>query len=156
MTKKTTHLRKITSIFMLFVTVFSLWALPVSASTAGKVNGSSYCTVNISDKLLNKRGKQYAKVTIKISDNMGWNNNAKIRVTLRDQYGNYITSWVTKGGTTIKLGDDHSIYRVYIERYNEPSSGNWFFNIFTVGDNFINTGKAVNWKITNPKDCSIQ
>jgi len=159
MTKTATKMRKSVSIVMLIVTLMTtmitLFAVPASAATSGKVESSSYCTVQISNKLLSKRGKQYAKVKINITDQAGWKNSAKIRVTLRDHHGNYITSFVTKGGTTIKLGDDHSIYRIYVERYDEPVSKNWFWSIFGTANNFINTGKAVNWKITNAKDCSI-
>jgi len=155
-----TRMKKSVSIIMLIVTLMTtmvtLFAVPASAATSGEVNSSSYCTVQISNKLLSKRGKQYAKVKINTSDLAGWKNSAKIRVTLRDQYGNYITSFVTKGGTTIKLGDDHSVYRIYVEKYNEPVKNSFWSRVFTGGSNWLNSGAAVNWKVTNPKDCTIR
>lgn len=160
MTKSASKIKKSVSIIMLVValmtTMITLFAVPASAATSGKVDGSSYCTVEISDKLINKRGKQYAKVKINITDMMEWKNNGKVRVTLCDQYGNYITSFTTKGGSTIKLGDDHRVYRIYVETYNEPLSNNWFWRIINMGNNFENSGKTVNWKITNAKNCTIR
>ena len=155
-----TRMKKSVFIIMLIVTLMTsmvtLFAAPASAATRGKIDSSSYCTVQISNKLLLKRGKQYAKVKINTTDLAGWKNSAKIRITLRDQYGNYITSFVTKGGTTIKLGDDHNVYRIYVETYNEPVKNNFWSKIFTGASNWLNGGYAENWKVTNPKDCTIQ
>lgn len=160
MKKTTIRMKRSVSIIMLVLlltSMLTMFAVPSFAATSGKVNSSTYCTVQISDKLLSKPGLQYAKVKINITDMLGWwGNSAKIRVTLRDQWGGYITSWVTKGGTTIKLGDDHRIYRIYIEVYNEPIKDNMWSRVVTAGDNFLNTGSAVNWKITNAKNCSIR
>ena len=113
-------------------------------------------TVEISDKLINKRGTPDANVEIHITDMMGWKNSGKVRVTLCDQYNNYITSFTTKGGSTIKLGDDHRVYHIYIDTYNEPLSKNWFWRIINMGNNFENDGKTVNWKITNAKNGTIR
>lgn len=131
--------------------------LDVSAATSAKTSSSSYCTVKISQSLLNKRGKQYAKVKIKTYDMLGWyNTGAKVRITLRDGNTNrYICSYVAKGGNTLKLGDDHRSYRIYVDYYDEPVTGGIFARTFKAGNNFTNTGSCHKWKISNPSNCTI-
>ncbi len=157
MTKRKTGIKKSLSIVMMLImlmSAFTFFSVPSSAQTSGSVNSSAYCTVRISSKLLNKRGKQYAKVKVNTSSLFGRKTSAKIRITLRDNRGRYITSWVTQSGTTIKLGDDHPVYRIYVESYDAPAKGFWGF--ITSADNFLNAGAAANWSVTSPKDCTIQ
>lgn len=151
--------KKIITIMLTFVMAFSMLfatSITASAATTGKTGSSTYCTVRINQSLINKRGKQYAKVTLKTYSMGGWfNTGAKVRFTLKDVNGRYITSWIGKGGDTLKLGDDHRIYRIYVSYYNEPAKGGIFSRSITSGNNFINTGKACTWKASNAKDCKI-
>ncbi len=82
----------------------------------------------------------------------GWyNTGAKVRITLRrDGNGNYICSWVGKGGDTLKLGDAHHVYRIYVSYYDNPGN-----NFISQGNSFTNTGASYQWKISNAKNCSI-
>ena len=81
----------------------------------------------------------------------GWyNTSAKVRITLRDGNGKYICSWIGKGGDTLKLGDDHSVYRIYVSYYDNPGN-----NFISQGNNFTNLGASYKWKISNAKNCSI-
>lgn len=159
MKKLAAKMKKTVSLVLIIVTLMTtmvtLCTVPASAATKGKVDSSSYCTVTISNKLIAKRGKQYAKVKLKISDLAGWSNNAKVLVTLRDGNGKHIISFVTKGNSTLKLGDDHSVYRIYVQKYSKPVNNNSIFAFIQQGNNFINNGKAVNWSITNAKNCTI-
>ena len=62
--------------------------------------------MKISQKLLNKSGRQYASV--KLNTGTGWNifsTGRPIKVTLRDGQGRYICSWTAKGGDKIRLGE---------------------------------------------------
>lgn len=122
--------------------VFSLVlaaSITAHAATSAKTQSSAYCTVKISQSLLNKKGKQYAKVKIKTYDMTGWyNTGAKVRITLRDGNGRYICSWIGKGGDTLKLGDDHSIYRIYVSYYDNPGN-----NFISQGNNFTNLGSVL-------------
>lgn len=138
------------SLIMMF-SVIPATSLSVSAATSGRTEHSTYCTVRISQKLINKRGTQYAKVKIKTYDMTGWwNTGAKVRITLRDGNGRYICSWIGKGGDTLKLGDDHSTYRIYVDYYESDKKG-----VIASGNNFINIGSAYKWKFSNPQNCTI-
>ena len=66
--------RKILTIVLTLVMVFSLVpaaSVTAHAATSAKTESSAYCTVKISQSLLNKKGKQYAKVKIKTYDMTG-------------------------------------------------------------------------------------
>ena len=148
--------KRIYTCILAIVMVFSTFvSTPVMASarTTGKIGSSDYCTVQINRSLINKRGKQYATVKFKTYDMTGWyNTGAKVQVTLRDGNGNYICSWVAKGGDTFKLGDDHSTYRIYVNKYNEPCGR---YDWVTGANNFSNNGSSVSWNVSGAKNCSI-
>lgn len=145
---------------MLFasITVMSMCAVPAMATVSAQFSSrNSYCEVRISDNLLNKRGKQYATVKLQTynSPNATWlKTNGKVNVIMRDEYGRHIWSGVKNGGDTLKLGDDHRVYRIYVSVYYEPSGGFWGW--IADSNNFINSGKCVSWKFLNPKDCTIR
>lgn len=148
--------KRILTIVLSLVMVFSMVpaaSMTASAATSAKTSSSSsYCTVNISQSLINRKGKQYATVKFKTYDMTGWwNTGAKVRITLRDGNGRYITSWIAKGGDTFKLGDDHRTYRIYVSYYDNPEN-----NFISQGNNFTNMGSAYKWTITNPKNCTIR
>lgn len=146
--------KRILSVVLTLLMVFSMIpsaSLTAHAATSAKTEPSAYCTVEISQSLLNKKGKQYAKVKIKTYDMAWWyNTGAKLRITLRDGNGKYICSWIGKGGDTLKLGDGHSVYRIYVSYYNNPVN-----NFISQGNNFTNLGASYKWTISNAKNCSI-
>lgn len=143
-------------VLALTLSLFGTMSISASAATRGDTGSSAYCTVRISQSLINKRGTQYATVKLKTYDMLGWyNTGAKVRITLRDGNGRYICSWVGKGGDTLKLGDDHRVYRIYVSYYNTPTSNNFFSRVITGGNNFINTGSSCKWGISNAKNCTI-
>lgn len=140
------------TLVMVFSTIPAATMTAFAATSAKTSSSSSYCTVNISRSLINKKGKQYATVKFKTYDMTGWwNTGAKVRITLRDGNGRYITSWIAKGGDTFKLGDDHRTYRIYVSYYDNPGK-----NFISQGNNFTNLGSAYKWKISNAKKCTIR
>ena len=74
-------------------------------------------------------------------DQLGVKSSGEIHVTLRDAKGNWICEFDTKSGSKLKLGNDHSEYRVYIAKKSYPNT------IIGQGDDFINRGKCVCWGI---------
>lgn len=136
---------------VMMLSIIPATSLTASAATNGRTGSSTYCTVKISQKLLNKKGTQYAKVKIKTYDMTGWwNTGAKVRITLRDGSGRYICSWIGKGGDTLKLGDDHTTYRIYVDYYESSKKG-----VIAQGNNFTNIGSSYKWKISNASNCTI-
>ena len=112
--------------------------------------------MEVNQSLINKRGRQYATVKLSTYDLLGWSSGAKVVVTLTDYSGNVIWSGVKKATCTLKLGDDHTIYRIYVQPYQEVSSGNIFKRTIIDGNNFENQGKCVTWKVSNNKNCTIR
>ena len=138
-------------VLLMLCSMIPATSLTACAATSAKTDSSAYCTVRINQSLINKRGTQYATVKIKTYDMAGWyNTGAKVRITLTDGNGNYICSWIGKGGNTLKLGDDHSVYRIYVDYYDNPGN-----NFISQGNNFQNLGASYKWSISNAKNCSI-
>lgn len=97
-------------------------AKSVAAATSGKTGTDLYCSVKISDKLLKKPGRQYATVKIKTGTLWNiWNTGRYCKVTLRDGSDRYICTFNAKGGSKLKLGDDHTAYRIYVDYVDNPS-----------------------------------
>lgn len=154
-------MKRLITLFLTFIMAVSIsmsFVLPASAATQAKFNSKNYCEVKISQSLINKRGKQYATVKLKTHSQFpsSWNSGGKVVVTMRDQYGRYIWSGQVKGGTTLKLGDDHPIYRLYVSVYNEPVSGSIWKRSIAGANNFDNLGKCVSWSFSNAKNCTIR
>ena len=146
--------RSLLTIVLTLVVLFSFVpavSITAHAATSAKTESSAYCTVKISQSLLSKKGKQYATVKIKTYDMTGWcNTGAKVKITLRDGNGKYICSWIGKGGDTLKLGDDHSAYRIYVSYYDNPGN-----NFISQGSNFTNMGASYKWTVSDAQNCSI-
>lgn len=141
---------------ILLILIMSL-ASQVFGATSASFNSNSYCAVTISQKLMNS--KKYKTATVKITTYGGLGNrktSGKINVKLTDGKGNYIGTYKKKSGDTIKLGNDHSSYRIYITPYNEPVTGGIFSQSIKSANNFDNLGKCVTWKVSNNKNCSIR
>ena len=145
--KKTIKLLSLIFIFSIFVTS------QVSAATSARFNSNSYCTVKISQSLLNS--KRYKTATVKITTYNGRKTSGKINVKLTDGYGNYIGTYTKNSGDTIKLGNDHSSYRIYLSAYQKPVTGGIISRTGSSGWNFENLGKCYTWKVSNNKNCSI-
>ncbi|MBQ7580368.1 MAG: hypothetical protein IJU39_03560 [Clostridia bacterium] len=136
--------KKLIALVLAMITVFtamSFSSVNASAANKGRTGSSTYCKVVISKSLINKAGRQYATVKLNTGTAANiFNTGKKVLVTLKDGNGRFITKWTAKGGDTLKLGDDYSVYRIYVD-YAETS--------------FSGVGNSYNWKITNAKNCTI-
>ncbi|MBP3447469.1 MAG: hypothetical protein J6K51_00420 [Clostridia bacterium] len=126
------------------------------AATSASFDSNRYCTVTISQKLMQNLRYKTATVKINTYDLTGKKTSGKVNVKLTDGKGNYIGTYTKKSGDTIKLGNDHSSYRIYISVYKEPVTGGIIARTIKGGNNFTNLGKCATWKITNNKNCSIK
>ena len=140
--------RRIFSFAAMLIIVFSLFAsFAVTASAASWQTGrfdsgytaKGYTTVRLSNT--NKAG--YIKIYT--YDVLGKKTNAEIHVTLRDNKGKWICEFDTKSGTKLKLGNDHSLYRVYVAKKKLNSTAK----------DWINVGKCSMWAINTVSNCYI-
>ena len=151
-------MKRMLSIMVVLIIMFAeIQVITAQAATESKFSsGSSYCLVKIDQSLLYKKGYQYATVQLKTYDRLGLSSGAKVIVTLTDTQGNIIWSGIKKATCTLRLGDDHKAYCIYVKAYQEPVTGNIFQQTIIGGNNFENLGKCVTWKIGNNKKCTIQ
>lgn len=123
-----------------------------AATKASFDNGNAFCTVRINQNLLDKKGKQYATVTLRTYDVLGHGSKGQMEIIMRDENGNHIWSGIRNSGVKLKLGDDHHIYRIYVRKHSAGGNNpNWKQQ----GDNFINNGALQSWEFTNANNCSI-
>ena len=102
-----------------------------------------YTTVHLNS------GANNGKIRVYAYDKLGMKTNAAIHITLRDYNGKWICEFDTTSGTELNLGNDHSMYRVYVakKQYPDTYQGNC--------DAFINDGKCVTWAINCTDKCYI-
>ena len=143
---KTTKKRRILAFTGMLVIVMSVLAsFAVSASAASWKTGNfdagyvakGYTTVKLSNL------KKDAYIKIFTYSNVGWKTSGKIHVTLRDNKGKWICEFNTTSGTKLKLGKDHSSYRVYIAKQHLKSNA----------QDFLNSGKCQMWAINAVSNC---
>lgn len=150
-------MKKFLSVILTLSLIFSVLFCENSfAATSASFDSNSYCTATISQKLM--KNTKYKTATVKITtyDLRGKKTSGKVSIRLTDGKGNYIGTYTKKSGDTIKLGNDHSSYRIYISAYKEPLTGGIISQTIKSGNNFTNLGKCVTWKVTNNKNCSIK
>ncbi len=145
-------IKKTLSILLICILSFTS---QVFAATSAKFDGNKYCTATISQKLM--KNKRYKKASVKVTayNSRGRKVSGKINITLTDGNGNHIGTYTKNSGDTIKLGNDHSGYRIYVSRYTKSAKGFWEEVIFSA-NNLTDLEKFYTWKITNNKDCSIR
>lgn len=106
------------------------------AATSGSV-GKGECTARISQNLLNQRSYKTATIRLNLTA-FGRNaSNAVVHIVMRDEYGNVIWQGDHSGGT-LKLGNDHAVYRISI--YDPESVG----------------ALAQEWSISEERGCTIE
>ena len=131
----------------IFTLIFAVNSNYAEATTkANFSNTNAFCTVRISDALMNKRGYHCATVKLVTRSFPGVPTNGKVEIIMRDENGNHIWSGTKNGGVTLKLGNDHRVYRIYVRAYDY---GNDTVNSLGSGS------KCHTWEFTNAKNCSI-
>ena len=136
------------------ITVFTGTIISSQAAVAVKTGrfGKGYTTVYLNR---DKKGRlQDAKIKVCSFDLSGKKTNAKLHITLRTTTGKWICEFDKTSGNKLKLGKDHSAYRVYISPKIEQSSKDSFFSaINNQSKDFINSGKCVYWSIDASSNC---
>ena len=98
---------------------------------------------------LNKnRGTAYIKVFS--YDMTGRKTSGKMHVTLRDYNGAWIWEGDVDSGSSLKLGADHSEYRVYVAKKQYPNT------LIGNAQDFENVGKCVYWAINCTSNCFVR
>lgn len=109
---------------------------------------SGYTAKGYTTVTLNKNAGN-ASVKIYSYDMTGHKTNGKMHVTLRSNTGSWIWEGDITSGDTLKLGNDHSQYRIYIAKKQYPNT------VIGNGDDFINVGKCQSWAINCTSNCYI-
>ena len=146
MTKtKTRRILSFTAAVIILITLFASFGVTASAASWKTGNfdagytARGYTTVRLSNV------KKNAYIKIFTYDKLGWKTNGQIHVTLRDNKGKWICEFDTSSGTKLKLGNDHSIYRVYVAKKRISS---------TTRD-WENVGKCQMWAINTVSNCYV-
>lgn len=113
-------------------------------------NRKDYTTVELN------AGISSGSITIETYDKLGLRTNTNIHVTLCDSNGKWICEFNTTSGTKLNLGNDHSQYRVYVAEGYYNTDGSFWNAVINGGNNFINSGKSVTWKLTCKSNCYIR
>lgn len=130
-----------------FALIFAATSNYVEATTKANFNNTNaFCTVRISDALMNKRGYHYATVKLVTRSFPGVPTNGKVQITMTDENGNHIWSGIKTGGVTLRLGNDHSVYRIYVREYDYGKE---------TAKSLGNGSKCYTWEFTNAKNCSV-
>lgn len=141
--KNINHCNKTLAFLLAAVLIAATLIVPgkfVSAQTKGNVMfNKSSCTVRLSDKIMNKRGRQYATVTLDVRNSpFNWKTKHKVTVTMKDERGRLIWKGITSGKQKLKLGNDHRTY------------------VITVTPNSSNANQGDKWEFNSPKNCTIR
>lgn len=143
-----TNKRRILSFVAMLIIVMSVFAsFAVTASAASWKTGNfdsgytarGYTTVRLSNT------KEAGYIKVYTYDVTGRKTNGEIHITLRDNRGRWICEFDTKSGTKLKLGNDHSVYRVYVAKKK----------INSTAKDWINVGKCQMWAINTVSNCYI-
>lgn len=139
-------IKKMLALVLSVVSLFSILTFNASAKDwrTGEFGSGSYRTVYLDNT------KKAGYITVYTYNCLKGNNHAgacgaaatetygaKLTITLRDKKGNWICDFDTTCRTKLKLGNDHSAYRVYINtRKGLSTSAKW-----------INDGKCTHWSL---------
>lgn len=135
-------LKRLIALVLVILTLGSTLVLSASAASWRTGNfGNGYTTVYLNNTRQNGYIKIHTYNCVK-GNHTGscWGSgetNAKLCVTLRDTRGNWICQFDTTSRTKLKLGNDHSAYRVYIACRQDLGAA----------ANFDNLGKCSHWAI---------
>ena len=135
--------KKVLAMIIALISIFAMLSstgMDAQAATWRTGNfDSGYTAKGYTTVYLNtKKGKlQNGKIKVYAYDLLGCKTNAKLHIVLRTTSGKWICEFNTTSGSTLKLGNDHYAYRVYISPQKIKNSA----------DDFLNCGKCVYWAI---------
>ena len=124
----------------------------VEATTAASFSDrGAYCTAILDDILMRQRGRKYASVKLFVKNAQNIQFGATVDITMLDQHGNHIWSGTKNAGlwgVKLQLGNDHSVYKIYV-RVHEYPGGN------ADPRNIDNGGRCKTWEIAYADKCRI-
>lgn len=135
-------MKRTIALVLVILTLCSTLVLSASAASWRTGNfGSGYTTVYLNNTSKNGYIKIHTYNCVK-GNHTGkcfgtGETSAKLRITLRDTRGRWICQFNTTSRQKLKLGNDHSAYRVYIACRQDLGAA----------ANFTNLGKCSHWAI---------
>ena len=144
-------MKKIISSLLIAAMLLTVMCFDVVAASDWLETGSdSYYNVTLNSSIANSIWKRYAKVRLKTRNSVDKReSNARVHVKITDQYNNWLSEFDSKGGETLKLGNDHSGYRIYVSYYK--SNGSWW----DAADAFVDQGGSGEWRAVASSNCTV-
>ena len=125
------------------------------ASDSNSFSWNTFMTVIIDESLIQTEGQQFASVQIVTHDidNNSWNTGGKVIVTLYSENGEYLWTGIKNGGDYIGLSDEHSVYQINLQIYQEEETGNVFTRNIIRSQNNDNYQKCCYWSLEDFVNC---
>ena len=119
----------------------TIWVSGVKTVQEGSISNGGYTTVRLN------ANKKAGYIKIRTKELGGIWRKLRVHVVLRDDKGNWICEFDTYSKEKLKLGNDHSEYRVYIQLPKYPDN--------PVGDVASFFNEFDKWKVECVSDCYI-
>lgn len=145
------------TIVSMIVIVLSVGCISAQAATEVKTGcfgsgnnyvGTVYLEKDKKGNLLDGKIKICSFAKKAFSNTKGTLNKAKLHVTLRDTNGKWICEFDTTSTSTLKLGNDHKAYKVYVRPVQTNGSG-----IVSTAKDWNNSGACYYWSVDAVKNC---
>ena len=107
------------------VIVIASNVLSCFASDSNNFTQNTFVTVKVDESLIMTEGQQFASVKVVTHDidNNKWNTGGRVIVTLYSTNGENLWTGIKNGGDYIRLSDEHSMYRINLQIYQEEETG---------------------------------
>ena len=144
-------------IILAFTTVIVIAsnALSCFASDSNSFTRNTFVTVKVDESLIMAEGQQFASVKVVTHDidNNRWNTGGKVIVTLYSANGENLWTGIKNGGDYIGLSDEHSVYRINLQIYQEEETGNILTRNIIRSQNNDNYQKCCYWSLEEFANC---
>ncbi len=114
------------------------------------VDSNEYYQIVLDANLMSQSTMKYATAKLCVYNQLGIKNSGKVHVLITDDNGKWLSEFDTTGNSTLKFGNDHRIYNMYVRYYRY--SGN---NLIEQANAWSNMGSTVTWNLTNNNSCFI-
>ena len=137
------------------VIVIASNVLSCFASDSNNFTQNTFVTVKVDESLIMTEGQQFASVKVVTHDidNNKWNTGGRVIVTLYSTNGENLWTGIKNGGDYIRLSDEHSMYRINLQIYQEEETGNVFTRNIIRSQNNDNYQKCCYWSLEEFANC---